>query len=72
MLATFDHVNQQTRVIFAIHVTFMTVFMTWLFFLVRSHVFVIGKVAEAILVSTFDSLGSLSGYGVLVAIPGCL
>ncbi len=60
MFTALNHVNQKVRVIFAVDITFMTVFMTRLLLLVRSHVFFIGKVSEAVLIGTFDAPRSMA------------
>lgn len=57
--ATLNHVDQKVGVIFAVNVTFMAVFMTWLFRLVDFHLFLTGKVSIAICVGTLDSSRSI-------------
>jgi hypothetical protein len=54
MLATLNHMDQEIGVILAVDVTFVTVFVIWVFLLVRLHVLLGGKVAEAVFVGTLD------------------
>jgi hypothetical protein len=60
VLATLNHVDQEIRVILAINVTFVAVFVIWIFLLVRLHIFLSGKVAEAVFVGTSKPLRAMS------------
>jgi hypothetical protein len=68
MLATFNHVDQKIRVIFTINITLVTVLVTWVFLLVRLHIFLIGKVSEAFLIGAFGPPGGMSRWLVFFAI----
>lgn len=71
MLATFNHVDQEVRVIFAINIALVTVLVTWLFLLVRLHVLLIGKIPEAFLIGAFDPPRSMSRRLVFFANSRC-
>jgi len=71
VLATLNHVDQEIRVILAINVTFVTVFVIWVFLLVCLHIFLSGKVAEAVFVGTSEPSRDMSGR-VLSSQVGCL
>jgi hypothetical protein len=60
VLATLNHVDQEIRVILAINITFVTVFVIWVFLLVRLHVLLGGKVTEAVFVGTSEPSRDMS------------